>query len=55
MDSDENIQQMVKFFILAQMDHEYKVMPGNPEDKPADIYKIIGGSVAEGLDFFAKK
>lgn len=78
---------MVKDFILKQMELEYEVMAGKPEDKAkaeqlqkmydlisynsnardflqahmrfqramADIYKIIGESVAEGLDLFAKE
>lgn len=87
VDTDEQAQKMVKNFIIKQMEIEYEVMSGKPEDKEkkaqlqkmydlisynvkarefleahvrfqrvmADVYKIIGESVAEGLDFFAKE
>lgn len=86
VDNDEQAKKMVKDFILKQMEIEYEVMSGKPEDKDkteqiqkmydliaynpkardflqahirfqrimADVYKIIGESVAEGLDLFAK-
>lgn len=87
VDTDSQAKKMVKDFILKQMEIEYEVMSGKPEDKAkteqlqkmyeliaynnkahnflqahmrlqrimADVYKIIGESVAEGLDFFAKE
>ena len=86
VDSDEQAKKIVKEFILKQMEIEYEIMSGKPEDKAkteqiqkmyeliaynakandflqahmrfqrimADVYKIIGESVAEGLDLFAK-
>jgi cell fate (sporulation/competence/biofilm development) regulator YlbF (YheA/YmcA/DUF963 family) len=87
IDNDEQAKKMVKDFILKQMEIEYEIMSGKPEDKAkseqiqqmydliaynakardflqahmrfqrimADVYKIIGESVAEGLDLFAKE
>lgn len=87
VDSDDQAKKMVKDFIMKQMELEYEVMAGKPEDKAkteqlqkmyellsfnanardylqaymrfqramADVYKIIGESVAEGLDLFAKE
>lgn len=87
LDSDEQTRSMVKDFIAKQMELEYEMMGGKPEDKAktmqiqklyqpiaantkasqfmncymkfqrmvADIYKILGDSVAEGMDFFDKK
>ncbi|MDD4601526.1 hypothetical protein SDC9_27493 [bioreactor metagenome] len=86
VDADEQAKTMVHNFILKQMEIEYEMMSGKPEDKDkieqlqkmydliaynakahdflqahmrfqriiADVYKIIGDSVAEGLDLFAK-
>ncbi|GMB00276.1 YlbF family regulator [Pelosinus sp. IPA-1] len=87
IDTDETAKKMVKEFIAKQMELEYEMMGGKPEDKTkteeiqkmyqliignskasafmqsymkfqrlvADIYKILGDSVAEGMDFFEKK
>ena len=87
LDTDEKAKSMVKEFIAKQMELEYEMMGGKPEDKAktvqiqklyqpiaanskasqfmhtymkfqrmvADIYKILGDSVAEGMDFFDKK
>ena len=87
LDTDEHARSMVKEFIAKQMELEYEMMGGKPEDKTkteqiqklyqpiagntkanqfmysymkfqrmvADIYKILGDSVAEGMDFFDKK
>lgn len=87
VDTDEQAKKMVKDFVMKQMELEYEVMAGKPEDKAkteqlqkmyeliscnansreflqayirfqramADVYKIIGESVAEGLDLFAKE
>ncbi|MBP2627360.1 MAG: hypothetical protein H6Q68_2071 [Firmicutes bacterium] len=87
LDTDEQARSMVKEFIAKQMELEYEMMGGKPEDKAktgkiqelyqliaanskasqfmhsymkfqrvvADIYKILGDSVAEGMDFFDKK
>jgi cell fate (sporulation/competence/biofilm development) regulator YlbF (YheA/YmcA/DUF963 family) len=87
IDADEQGKKMVKEFIAKQMELEYEMMGGKPEDKAkteqiqkmyqlivanskasafmqsymkfqrlvADIYKILGDSVAEGMDFFDKK
>jgi len=87
LDTDVQAKSMVKDFIAKQMELEYEMMGGKPEDKTkteqiqklyqpiagnakanqfmhsymkfqrmvADIYKILGDSVAEGMDFFDKK
>ena len=87
VDTEEQAKKMVKDFIAKQMEIEYEMMSGKPEDKSktehlkkmyevvacnskardflqahmrfqrvmSDVYKIIGESVAEGLDFFGKK
>jgi len=87
IESDQQAKKMVKDFVMKQMELEYEVMAGKPEDKVkteqlqkmyellsfnanardflqayirfqramADVYKIIGESVAEGLDLFAKE
>ncbi len=86
VEGDEQAKTMVKNFITKQMELEFEMMSGKPEDKGkteqlqklsellaynnnardflqaymrmqrimADIYKIIGESVAEGLDFIGK-
>lgn len=86
VDGDQQAKEMVKNFITKQMELEFEMMSGKPEDKSkteqlqkmsellsynnkardflqahmrlqqmmADVYKIIGESVAEGLDSFGK-
>lgn len=87
VEADAQAKQMVQDFIARQMEVQYEMMSGKPEDKNkveqlqkmyellivnskakdfvhahmrfnqiiGDIYKIIGDSVAEGMDFFAKE
>ncbi len=87
IDKEESTKKLVQDFIAKQMEIEYEMMGGKPEDKAktaqiqqmyqliianqkaaafmqaymsfqrivADVYKILGDSVAEGMDFFDKK
>jgi cell fate (sporulation/competence/biofilm development) regulator YlbF (YheA/YmcA/DUF963 family) len=87
IEHDETAKKMVRDFIGKQMEFEYEMMAGKPEDKAkvdqlqkmydmlmtnarardfmqahmrlnrmmGDVYKIIGDSVAEGMNFFAKE